>query len=108
MFTLAALACGAAFAQEQAPAAAPPASSSAAPAQAPSDASIASIFTQLDTDHDGRISQAEAGASSVVTRSFAQADADKDGAISRDEFMSSFTTRAPATPPPALPTPPAQ
>ena len=44
----------------------------------------------------------------VVTRGFAQADADHDGTINRDEFMSSFTTRAPATPPPALPTPPAE
>jgi hypothetical protein len=97
MFTVAALACGAAFAQDQ-----------SAPPGGPADASDSSIFMQLDADKDGRISQSEAAASSVVTRGFSQADADHDGAINREEFMSSFTTRAPATPPPALPTPPAE
>ncbi len=96
MLIVAALACGSAFAQDEAPAAPTP------------DPSTSSIFMQLDTDKDGRISAAEAQASAVVTRSFPQADADHDGTLSREEFMSSFTTRAPATPPPALPTPPAQ
>ncbi len=95
MLAVATLACSAAFAQDQAPTA------------ATSDPSTASIFSQLDTNKDGRISSEEAQASAVVTRAFAQADADHDGALNREEFMSSFTTRAPATPPPALPVPPA-
>ena len=89
MLTVAALACGAAFAQDQ--------------PTGPTDESVSSIFTQLDTDKDGRISSAEAQASAVVSRSFAKADANGDGAITRDEFMSSFTTRAPTEPPPAVP-----
>jgi len=98
MFTVAALASGAAFAQDQAPAATTTAA----------DSSVSSIFMQLDKDKDGKISQAEAQASSVVSGAFSKADADGDGAISRDEFMSSFTSRAPTTPPPAVPTPPSE
>jgi Ca2+-binding EF-hand superfamily protein len=93
MLSVATLACGAAFAQEQ------------APAQPTQDDTVSSIFTQLDTNKDGRISSEEAQASSVVARSFAKADANGDGAITRDEFMASFTSRAPATPPPAVPPP---
>ena len=89
MLSVAALACGAAYAQDQ----------------APPDDSTSSIFAQLDTNQDGRISSEEAQASSVVSRSFGKADANGDGAITRDEFMASFTTRGPATPPPAVPSP---
>jgi hypothetical protein len=98
MFTVAALASGAVFAQDRAPAA-----TTAAPA---SDATTESIFRQLDQDKDSRISSTEAQVSSVVSSSFKQADTNGDGMISHDEFMSSFTARAPTTPPPALPTPP--
>jgi Ca2+-binding EF-hand superfamily protein len=91
--SLAALACGAAYAQDQAP---------AAPAQDPS---TASIFMQMDTDKDGKLNADEAKASTVVSSGFSKADADGDGKISRDEFTSTFTARAPSAPPPALPTP---
>lgn len=100
MFTVAALASGAAFAQDQAPSA-----TAAAPA---GDSTTESIFRQLDQDKDSRISPTEAQVSSVVSSGFKQADKDSDGSISHDEFMSSFTARAPTTPPPALPTPPSE
>jgi Ca2+-binding EF-hand superfamily protein len=93
MLTVAALGCGAVFAQDQ-----PPAGQTQA-----TDDSTSSIFSQLDTNHDGRISAEEAQASSVVARSFAKADANGDGGITKEEFMSAFTTRAPTTPPPAVP-----
>jgi Ca2+-binding EF-hand superfamily protein len=93
MLSVAALAFGAAYAQDQAAPAAP----------ASTDDTVSSIFTQLDTNNDGKISSEEAQASSVVSRSFAKADADSDGGITRDEFMSAFTASAPTTPPPAVP-----
>jgi Ca2+-binding EF-hand superfamily protein len=89
MLSVAALACGAAYAQDQ-----------AAPA---TDDTVSSIFTQLDSNKDGKISAEEAQASSVVSRSFGKADADGDGAITRDEFMSAFTAGSSTTPPPAVP-----
>jgi Ca2+-binding EF-hand superfamily protein len=98
MLSVVALASGAAFAQDQA---APTAQD-----QATTDDTISSIFTQLDTNKDGAISNEEAQASSVVTRSFAKADANGDGAISKDEFMSSFTAGSKNTPPPAQVPPP--
>jgi Ca2+-binding EF-hand superfamily protein len=63
---------------------------------------------QMDTDKDGKLSTEEAKVSSVVSSGFAKADADGDGSISRDEFMSTFTTRTPTAPPPAVPTPPSE
>jgi hypothetical protein len=93
---LAALTCGAAYAQDQAP---------AAPA---GDPSTASIFMQMDTDKEGKLNSEEAKASTVVSGGFSKADADGDGSISRDEFMTTFTTRTPTAPPPAVPTPPAE
>jgi Ca2+-binding EF-hand superfamily protein len=96
MLSFAALACGAAYAQDQAAPAAPTAAT---------DDPVSSIFQQLDTNKDGKISSEEAQASSVVSRSFAKADADGDGGISHDEFMSAFTASAPTTPPPAVPPP---
>ena len=96
MLSVAALACGTAFAQDQA---APDQTTAAA------DDSTSSIFQQLDTNQDGRISAEEAQASPVVSRSFAKADANGDGAITREEFMASFTTRAPGATPPAVPPP---
>lgn len=92
MLSVAALACGAAYAQDQA-------------APQASDNSVASIFAQLDTNQDGKLSAEEAQASSVVSRSFAKADTNGDGAIARDEFMSAFTTSS-QTPPAATPPPP--
>jgi ABC-type transporter MlaC component len=96
MLSVAALACGTAFAQDQAAQGQPTAAA---------DDPTSSIFQQLDTNQDGRISAEEAQASSVVARSFAKADANGDGAITRDEFMASFTTRAPGATPPAVPPP---
>jgi Ca2+-binding EF-hand superfamily protein len=81
---------------------------SQAPAQQPSPpsaapSSMSSAFNSLDTDKDGKISEAEAQASRVVAQSFSQADANHDGAISREEFSSAFTMSAPASPPPLPP-----
>jgi Ca2+-binding EF-hand superfamily protein len=96
MLSVAALACGAAYAQDQA--------TQDQAATESADSAVSSIFSQLDTNHDGKISSEEAQASSVVSRSFAKADSNGDGAIARDEFMAAFTSsRAPTTPPPAVP-----
>jgi hypothetical protein len=95
LFAAASLLCATAFAQNQP---APSTSAQAAP-------STSSIFDALDTDKDGRVSQAEAGAHPVVSKSFGQADANGDGGISREEFSAAFTMRSPdaAAPPPASP-----
>lgn len=92
MLSVVALASGAAFAQDQA---APTAQDQS------TDDTVSSVFSQLDTNHDGAISNEEAQASSVVTRSFAKADANGDGSISKDEFMSAFTAGSKTAPPPA-------
>jgi hypothetical protein len=101
LFAAASLVCATAFAQDQT---APPPAAQAAP-------STSSIFDALDTNKDGRVSQAEAQAHPVVTKSFGQADANGDGAISREEFSTAFTMRSPdsaappASPPPQAPKP---
>jgi hypothetical protein len=74
-----------------------------APSAAPS--SMSSAFNSLDTDKDGKISEAEAQASRVVAQNFASADTNKDGMVTREEFGAAFTMSAPAAPPPL---PPAQ
>lgn len=50
------------------------------------------IFEQLDTDHDGEISQKEARGHDELSKSFAYADKDSDGSLSVDEF-SAFMNR---------------
>jgi hypothetical protein len=77
----AALLSASAFAQTEAPQAAPTQSSA---------------FQALDADHNGTISNAEAQAAPVVARSFTTADKNQDGSISQDEFNQSFTTSAPS------------
>jgi Ca2+-binding EF-hand superfamily protein len=92
LFTAAALACAAAFAQAP-----------AEPPQNQAEPSTSAIFDGLDSNKDGRISSDEAQAHPVVSQSFGTADKNGDGAITLEEFNSSFTTRTPAAPPPSVP-----
>jgi Ca2+-binding EF-hand superfamily protein len=48
------------------------------------------VFSALDTDHDGKISRAEAQKNPAVTEMFAQADKDHDGTLSKAEFEAAF------------------
>jgi len=48
------------------------------------------VFAALDTNHDGKISRAEAQRNPAVTAVFAQADTNKDGSLSRAEFDAAF------------------
>jgi len=48
------------------------------------------VFTALDANKDGKVTQAEAQKNPVVTQMFAQADKNKDGGLSKDEFMAAF------------------
>jgi hypothetical protein len=86
----AALASSAALAQQepQNPPAAPNAATSPAPASV--SPGLAQIFDQLDTNHDGKLSQEEAQAAPTVSTNFAAADRDHDGTVSKDEFLSAF------------------
>ena len=62
-----------------------------------SDANLsADSFATLDTDHDGRISSAEAGASSDFMGRFKSLDHNGDGYVSQKEFRRSL--RAESTP----------
>ena len=54
-------------------------------AQTNSDISM-SMFNQLDTDHDGRVSAAEARADAGFNGRFATLDADRNGYVSNDEL----------------------
>lgn len=54
-------------------------------------------FTRLDSDHDGRISETEAGADGDFNTRFAALDADGDGYVSQAEFDAGTRTQ---TPPP--------
>jgi len=44
------------------------------------------IFEELDTDHNGEISQKEAKEHGELSKSFTQADKSGDGSLSVDEF----------------------
>lgn len=48
------------------------------------------VFTALDADKDGKVTQAEAQKNALVTQSFGMADANHDGALSKEEFMAAF------------------
>jgi len=48
------------------------------------------VFTALDTNKDGKISQAEAQRNAMVSQSFADADKNHDGFLSKDEFTAAF------------------
>lgn len=60
-------------------------SSAAPPAPAPKDAA-ASVWAQLDTNGDGRISVAESAASAEFKASFEMMDVDRDGFVSDREY----------------------
>lgn len=48
------------------------------------------VFTALDANHDGKISQTEAQKNPAVTQAFAAADKDRDGFLSKAEFEAAF------------------
>lgn len=48
------------------------------------------VFTALDTNKDGKISQEEAQRNVAVSQNFVAADKDHDGFLSKDEFMAAF------------------
>lgn len=48
------------------------------------------VFTALDTNKDGKISQDEAQRNTAVSQAFAAADKNHDGFLSKDEFMAAF------------------
>lgn len=59
----------------------------AAPAMA-QDAGL--VFTALDANKDGKVSQAESQRNVLVSQNFAAADKNSDGALSKDEFAAAF------------------
>ena len=48
------------------------------------------MFTALDANHDGKISQTEAQKNPAVMQAFAAADKDRDGLLSKAEFEAAF------------------
>lgn len=48
------------------------------------------VFAALDTNKDGKVSQAEAQRNTLVSRGFADADKNRDGFLSKDEFTDAF------------------
>ena len=50
----------------------------------------AAVFAALDTNHDGKISQAEAQKNAAVLQMFAAADKDRDSFLSKAEFDAAF------------------
>ena len=48
------------------------------------------VFTALDTNKDGKVSQAEAQRHTMVSHGFADADKNHDGNLSKDEFVAAF------------------
>jgi Ca2+-binding EF-hand superfamily protein len=48
------------------------------------------VFTALDANHDGKVTQAEAQKNPAVMQMFAQADKNKDGSLSKEEFQAAF------------------
>jgi Ca2+-binding EF-hand superfamily protein len=48
------------------------------------------VFTALDANKDGKVSQAEAQRNTMVSEIFSTADKDHDGFLSKDEFMAAF------------------
>lgn len=48
------------------------------------------VFTALDTNKDGKVSQAEAQRNTMVSQGFADADKNHDGNLSKDEFVAAF------------------
>jgi Ca2+-binding EF-hand superfamily protein len=64
----------------------------------PTDAQIAEhidkVFARLDTDKDGRISQAEAAKGKRLAKHFDKIDADHDGFVSRAELNAAMQHKA--------------
>jgi len=95
-FTLAALLCGVAFAdqQSQAPPASPQRAETTAPQASPPSAApavdIGEIFDRLNTSHTGKLTKAEAQAIPVVAANFDAADTNHDGVLTKDEFLAAF------------------
>ena len=48
------------------------------------------VFTALDGNKDGKVSQAEAQRNTQVAQNFTLADKDHDGFLSKDEFIAAF------------------
>ena len=48
------------------------------------------VFTALDANKDGKVTQAEAQKNPAVMQMFAQADKNKDGSLSKEEFQAAF------------------
>ena len=60
----------------------------------------ADSFNSLDTDHDGRISSAEAAASTGLNGRFRSMDRDGDGYVNQQEYADGLrATRTPTSPP---------
>jgi hypothetical protein len=71
------------------------------PARADEASTTGDDFDTLDTDHDGRVSRAEAGTSQAFGARFKTLDADGDGYVSNAEYREGLrSTRTPATTPP--------
>ncbi|MDQ1117722.1 MULTISPECIES: EF-hand domain-containing protein [Pseudoxanthomonas] len=74
-----------ALAQSQQPTLAPAAAASAAPDQRQQ------RWDDLDANHDGSISKAEAAGNAGLSQVFDQVDANADGAVSLDEYKAFVT-----------------
>ena len=48
------------------------------------------VFTALDANKDGKVSQAESQRNVMVSQNFAAADKNSDGSLSKDEFAAAF------------------
>ena len=48
------------------------------------------VFTALDANKDGKVSQTEAQKNAMVSQNFAAADKNHDGSLSKDEFIAAF------------------
>jgi Ca2+-binding EF-hand superfamily protein len=48
------------------------------------------VFTALDANKDGKVSQAESQRNVLVSQNFAAADKNSDGSLSKDEFATAF------------------
>ncbi|MES2253517.1 MAG: EF-hand domain-containing protein [Pseudomonadota bacterium] len=48
------------------------------------------VFTALDANKDGKVTQAEAQKNPAVMQMFTQADKNKDGSLSKEEFQAAF------------------
>jgi hypothetical protein len=70
----------------------------------PTDDSARKIsWSDLDTDHDGKLSKTEAAPVESLSQAFDTADSDQDGALTADEYKAYLASRqdspAPTTPP---------